>query len=105
MPTALPIRSQHAAAVEHLSWPDTARFLILLVRVRWLNRRLEVAHARVERYGLDDAGPALLLTARRWLDAHEAMGALLRTPELPEVGELRAMMRPPIGQTVEDRTL
>ena len=92
MPTAVPIRAQRVAAVQNLSWPDTARFLILLVRVRSLNRRLEVVHARVERHGLDAAGPALLLTARCWLDAHEAMGALLGTPELPEVGELRTMI-------------
>ena len=104
MPTAVPIRSQHAAAVERLSWPDTARFVILLLRVRWLNRRLVVAHRNVQRHGLDIAGPDLLLTARRWVAAHEAMNALLGTPELPEVEQVRAMMRRPAGQTVEDRT-
>lgn len=92
MPTALPNHFRHAAAVQRLSWPDTARFLILLFRVRRLNRRLEADHRRVERYGLDAAGPALLATAHRWVESHEAMNALLGTPELPEVGQVRAMM-------------
>ena len=95
MPTALPIQSRHAAAVQRLSWPDLARFVMLLQQVRWLNRRLVAAHARVERRGLDAAGPDLLLTARRWMDAHEAMSALLGTPELPEVAQVRATLRVP----------
>ncbi len=95
MPTALPIRSEHAAAIQRLSWPNKARVAILLLRIRWLNRRLEVASARVERQALDIAGPALLLTARRWVAAHEAMNVLLKTPELPEVRQVRAMMRGP----------
>ena len=95
MPTAIPNHSRHAAAVQHLSWRDTARFAILLLRVRRLNRRLETDHRQVERDGFDAAGPALLATARRWMEAHEAMSALLKTPELPEVGQVRAMMRRP----------
>ncbi|WP_267426991.1 hypothetical protein [Methylobacterium sp. GC_Met_2] len=95
MPTLLPNHSRHAVAAGRLSWPDTARFVVLLLRVRRLNRRLGTAHARVERYGLDAAGPALLLTARRWMEAHEAINNLLGTPELPEVGQVRAMMRKP----------
>jgi hypothetical protein len=95
MPTAVPFRSQYAIAVERLSWLDTARFAVLLLRVRWLNRSLEAAHQRVERDGLDAAGATLVLTARRWMAAHEAVNVLLGTPELPEVGQLRAMMRRP----------
>ncbi|MCJ2087246.1 hypothetical protein MKK88_14810 [Methylobacterium sp. E-005] len=88
---AAPEPPRHAAAVRRLSWPDTARLVILLLRVRRLNRRLSADHRRVERHGLDAAGPALLATARRWMEAHEAMNAILGTPELPEVGQVRAM--------------
>ena len=97
MPAAVPTRALDVAAVQRLSWLDTARFVVLLLQIRWLNRRLEVAHACVERHGLDVAGPALLATARRWMKAHEAMNALLGTPELPEVGQMRATVRP-VGQ-------
>ena len=92
MPTEIPIQTRHAAAVQRLSWPDLARFTVLLLRVRWLNRRLVAAHARVERRGLDAAGPALLFTAWRWMEAHEAISVLLGTPELPEVAQVRATL-------------
>ncbi len=95
MPTLLPNRSRHAAAVERLSWLNTARFVILLLRVRRLNRRLEADHRRVERYGLDAAGPTLLATAYRWMEAHEALSALLGTLKLPEVAQVQATMRRP----------
>lgn len=42
----------------------------------------------VERNGLNAVEPALLLTARRWMEAHEAVNALLRTPKLPEVAQV-----------------
>ncbi|UIN35124.1 hypothetical protein [Methylobacterium oryzae] len=94
MPTILPDRSKAAAAAQRLSWPDTARLLIMLVRVRWLNRELEGARRRVAGYGLDAAGPNLVVIARRWLKAHEAIAALLGIPEPPEVEKVRATLRP-----------
>ena len=94
MPTALPIRSRHAAAVQRLSWPNTARFLILLARVRWLNQRLEAGHRRVARYGLNVGGPDLIAAARRWLAVHEAIAVLLGVPELPEAAKVRASLLP-----------
>lgn len=94
MPTALPPRPGVAAAAQHLSWPDTARLLILLARVRWLNQQLKVARRRVVRDGLDVAGTALIITARRWLAVHETIAALLGTPEPPEVLRVRATLQP-----------
>ena len=93
MPTALPTRTETATAAQRLSWPDTARFLILLARVRWLNRRLEAAHRRVKRYGLDVAGLDLVITARRWLDTHEAIADLLGLPESLEAAKVRATLQ------------
>lgn len=93
MPTALSTRTETAAAAQRLSWPDTARFLILMVRVRWLNRWLEAVHHRVERHGLDVAGLDLVITARRWLDTHEAIADLLGLPELPEAAKVRATLQ------------
>ena len=48
-----------------------------------------------KRDGIDAAGPALLLTARRWLAIHEAIGSLLGTPGPPEVSHIRAMVQRP----------
>lgn len=93
MPTVLPIQPQYALAVQRLSWPDKIWLVILLLRVRWLNRRLEADYRRVERDGLDAAGPALILTARCWVKTHEGVNALLGTPELPDVSQVRAMLR------------
>lgn len=94
MPTTLPSRSKTAAIPQRRSWPDTARFLILLLRVRWLNRQLAGARRRVARQGLDVAGVDLVVIARRWLETHEAIHALLGTPEPPEVAKVRATLRP-----------
>lgn len=94
MPTALPPRPGVAAAAQRLSWPDTARLLILLARVRWLNRRLKVARRRVVRDGLNVAGPTLIITAQRWLAVHETIAALLGIPEPPEVMRVRATLQP-----------
>ncbi|MCJ2121020.1 hypothetical protein [Methylobacterium sp. J-077] len=47
MPISLPIQSRHVAAVQRLSWPDLARLTVLLLRVRWLSRRLVAAHPRM----------------------------------------------------------
>ena len=93
MPTALPSRIEAATAVRRLSWGDTARFLILMARLRWLNLRLEAARRRVNRLGLDAAGLGLLLTARRWLATHEAIAGLLRIPEPPHVRQVRATLQ------------
>ncbi|MGU3668427.1 hypothetical protein ACLBX9_29960 [Methylobacterium sp. A49B] len=94
MPTTLPDRTDIVAAAQRLSWRDTAKFLILLARVHWLNRRLNAAHRGVERHGLDIAGPDLVIAARRWLDTHEAIAALLAIPEPPEAAKVRATLRP-----------
>lgn len=94
MPTTLPSRPNTAALAQRLSWPDTARLLILLLRLQWLNRQLEGARRRVARQGLDVAGVDLVFIARRWLETHEAVHALLRTPEPPEVAKVRATLRP-----------
>jgi hypothetical protein len=94
MPTTLPSRSKAATLAQSLSWPETARFLILLLRVRWLNRQLEGARRRVTHHGLNVAGVDLVVIARRWLETHEAIAALLGTPEPPEVAKVRATLRP-----------
>ena len=57
MPTAIPARSEIATAAPRLPRSDTARLLIILARVRWLNRQLEATHRRVERYGIDIPAP------------------------------------------------
>lgn len=89
MPTALPIPERR------LSWAETVRFLGLVARVRWLDRRLHTAHARVDRLGLDVGGDHLLRLARRWLACHEAIGGLLGMPEPPHVAQVRiALGRP-----------
>ena len=95
MPTALPKRPEIAVAAQRLSWRDTIRFVILLARVRWLNRRLEAAHRRVECHGLDIAEPDLVIAARRWLDLHEAIARLLGIPEPLHVAQVRATIGPP----------
>lgn len=38
----------------------------------------------------------------RWIDAQEAMSALLGTPELPEAAEMQAMMRSPTSLSRQD---
>ena len=96
MPTNIRVPSLIAAAVERLSWLDTARFKLLLLRVRRLNRRMEAANQRVDRYGFDIAGTELALTMQRWLACHEAIGALLGVPEPPHVTQVRVtLQRPP----------
>ena len=95
MPTAIPTRTEIAAAAQRLSWPDTARFLILLLQVRRLNRRMQAANRRVDRYGFDIAGTDLALTMQRWLACHEAIGALLGRPEPSHVAQVRATLVAP----------
>lgn len=60
-----------------------------------LDVRLQRAHRRVDRLGLDVAGDELLRLARRWLAGHEAIGALLQAEEPAAVTELRAALRMP----------
>ena len=67
--------------MERLSRVDTARFMILLQRVRWLTRRMEAANLSMGGYGFDIAGTKLKLTISRWLACHEAISALLDCPE------------------------
>ena len=87
MPTALPTRP---AAEPRLSWPQTARFLVLVARVRWLDKR---AHALVGR-GAGFSDDQLLRLMRKWLACHEAIAALLPdTPEPEHVREVRAILR------------
>jgi hypothetical protein len=69
--------------------------MILLVRLRWLNRRLKAANGRVDCYGFDTAGTELALTMQRWLTCHEAISALLGCPEPPHVAQVRAMLHKP----------
>ena len=92
MPTALPFRLPR---VRRLSLPETVRFLVLIVCVRWLDRRLHAAHRRVDRLGLDAAGDELLRLARRWLDIHQQIGALLGIPEPPHIEQVRTTLRRP----------
>lgn len=85
MPTAIP------TAEPRLSARQTARFLWLCIRVRYLSRRMERASLRVGRLGVDKAGGRLLYFAERWLACHEEAAALLRCAEPPEVEEVRRL--------------
>lgn len=89
MPTLLPTRP---APERRLSPLETIRFLGLIVRVRWLDRRLHAAHRRVDRLGLDAAGDELLRLAQRWLATHQQIGILLGVPERPHVAQVRATL-------------
>lgn len=93
MPTAIRTPSSVATAAWRLSWSQTVQFRTLLLRVRWLNRRLQAAQRRVDRYGFDSAGFELALTLQRWLACHEAIGVLLGCPEPPHVAQVRATLQ------------
>ena len=90
MPTALPI------AEPRLSARQTARFLWLCIRVRYLSRRMERASLRVSRLGVDRAGGRLLHFSRAWLACHAEVAALLRCEEPPEVAEVRKVIEAPL---------
>lgn len=92
MPMTIRTPSPTAAAVERLPWSKMAGFLVLLARVRWLNRRLHAAHQRVNRNGLDGGGADLVLIVGRWLAAHRAISALLGCPEPTHVAQVRARL-------------
>lgn len=78
-----------------LTWPQTVRFFWLFAGVMVLDVRLQRAHRRVDRLGLNVAGDELLRLARRWLACHEAIGALLMAEEPAAVAELRSALRAP----------
>lgn len=89
MPTALLPHGRR------LSWGQTIQFLTLVARVRWLDHRLRAAHRRVDRLGLDAAGPQLLRLAQRWLAIHEAISDLIGSPDPLHVNQVRAALRRP----------
>ncbi|MBN4098595.1 MULTISPECIES: hypothetical protein [Methylobacterium] len=89
MPTAIPIRP---APERCLSWPDTARLLILVARVRILDLEMHT----VVRHGSGFADDRLLHLMRRWLAQHEAISALLPGVAEPRhVAEVRAILQVP----------
>jgi hypothetical protein len=86
MPTAIP------APEPRLSPRETARFLWLCIRVRYLVRRMERASLRADRVGADRAGGRLLHFTRQWLACQAEVAAMLRCPEPPEVERVRKIM-------------
>ena len=91
MPTQLPTRP---TVERRLSLPETARFLILVARVRLLDLRMH----RVVRQGPGFSDDRLLHLMRRWLALHEAIAATLPgVPEPKHVREVRAILRPPLA--------
>ena len=79
MPTAIP------AAEPRLSARQTARFLWLCIRVRYLHRRMERASLRVSRLGAEKVGGRPLHFSRAWLTCHAEVTTLLYCSEPPEV--------------------
>jgi len=101
MPMTIQNLSPAVAAAQRLSWSDTARFIVLLLRVRRFNRRMMSAHDRVDRSGIDIAGPELVFAARRWLAAHEAIGTLLKIPEPAHVAQVRERLTNPHSRSAD----
>ena len=88
MPTQLPARP---TAEPRLSLPKTARFLLLVARVRLLDIRMHC----VVRQGSGFSDDRLLRLMRRWLALHERIAALLPgIPEPEHVREVRAILHP-----------
>lgn len=85
MPTAIP------APEPRLTPRQTARFLWLCIRVRYLFRRMERASERMSRVGFDRAGGRLLYFVDRWLACHAEAAELLQCAEPPEVAEVRKL--------------
>ena len=71
------------------SWREVARLYVLLVQVRWIDALLNFLY----RGGRSPQGEKLLRLMRRWLDAHEAMAAILRRPAPPHVEQVRVILR------------
>ena len=90
MPTTLPAPSSTGHV---LSWSDLVQFYVLIARARWLHRRLMAADRRLVRLGRDEDGFTLLLVARRWLQCHEAIAALLGRSVPLDVERVRLAMR------------
>jgi hypothetical protein len=97
MPTALPTRTapQTYRRGRTLTWSQTVRFFWLFARVMILDVRLQRAHQRVRRTGLDADGAELLRLAHRWLATHEAIAVLLQSEEPAAITEMRATLRLP----------
>lgn len=93
MPTTLPAASPAPRPVPRLSLCQTVRFFYLLARSRWLLRRLNAAHDRIEHDKSDAASQALFAAAHRWLDCHEEIGGLLGRQPPPHVAQMRAVLR------------
>ena len=93
MPTTLPAASPAPRPIPRLSLRQTVRFFYLLARSRWLLRRLNAAHDRIEHDKGDAASKALFAAARCWLDCHEEIGGLLGLPPPPHVEQMRAVLR------------
>lgn len=93
MPTTLPATPLAPRPVPRLSAGQTIRFFYLLARSRWLLRRLNAAHDRIEHDESDAASKALFAAAHRWLNCHEEIGGLLGLPPPPHVAQMRAVLR------------
>lgn len=92
MPTSLPATTA-AQPVCRLSLGETARFLLLVAEVRFLDMRLSALYGGAERRGREPHGPTLLRLVRRWLAVHERIGALLPgIPEPPHVQQVRVVL-------------
>ena len=72
MPTALPL-----SAGPRLTLRQSARFGWLMMRERYLSRRMHRAMARQNRIGVEAGGGRLLHFTRRWLACHAEIAALL----------------------------
>ena len=80
MPTQLPTRP---TIEPRLSLSETARFLILVARVRLLDLQMH----RIVRQGSSFSDDRLLRLMRHWLALHERIGTLL--PGIPEPEQVR----------------
>lgn len=92
MPTDIrPARSRR------LTWRQTGTLLGLLVRVRFLNWRMERASARLsDREDAADSA-ALLAGARQWVALHTRLADLFEMPLPENVRELRDLFGEPGG--------
>lgn len=84
----MPVTLQPARS-RRLTWRQTGTLVGLLVRVRFLNWRMERASARLS--DREDAADSatLLAGAREWVALHIEIAKLFQTPLPPNVAELR----------------
>ena len=87
MPTAFPI-----SPAPRLTLQQSARFGWLMMRERYLMRRLQRAARRQDQVGVDRGGGRLLHFTRRWLACHAEIAALLGKPERDDAAEARAIL-------------